>query len=39
LSVRYNAKKGVFMKITNVTSPPTSVSIYENWDGPGADDI
>ena len=27
------------MKITNVTSPPTSVSIYESWDGPGAEDI
>ncbi len=27
------------MKITKVTTPPTQVSIYDNWDGPGHEDI
>ena len=27
------------MKITKVTTPPTHISIYQNWDGPGAEDI
>lgn len=27
------------MKITRVTTPPTHISIYQNWDGPGAEDI
>ena len=27
------------MKITKVSTPPTQVSIYDNWDGPGHEDI